>query len=49
MAKAEHTVLGTNIPRMGGVERVVGKGIFGIDLDLPSLGKGPPSEAYPTR
>ena len=35
MAKAAHTVLGTNMPRMGGVERVVGKGIYGIDLNLP--------------
>ena len=35
MAKAEYTVLGTDMPRMGGVERVVGKGIYGIDLNLP--------------
>ena len=35
MAKAEYTVLGTDMPRMGGVERVVGKGIYGIDLKLP--------------
>ena len=34
MAKAEYTVLGTSIPRMGGVERVTGAGIFGIDLVL---------------
>ena len=34
MAKAEYTVLGTSIPRMGGVERVTGAGIFGIDLML---------------
>ncbi len=36
MAKAEYSVLGTNIPRMGGVERVTGAGIFGIDLSLPN-------------
>ncbi len=36
MAKAEYTVLGTSIPRMGGVERVTGAGIFGIDLSLPN-------------
>ena len=35
MAKAEYTVLGTDMPRKGGVERVVGKGIYGIDLNLP--------------
>ncbi|MGH6631611.1 MAG: hypothetical protein ACREB3_17920, partial [Burkholderiales bacterium] len=34
MAKAEYTVLGTSIPRMGGVERVIGAGIYGIDLAL---------------
>ncbi len=34
MAKAEYTVLGTSTPRMGGVERVTGAGIFGIDLVL---------------
>ena len=34
MAKAEYTVLGTSIPRMGGVERVTGAGIYGIDLML---------------
>ncbi|MBI4489784.1 MAG: molybdopterin-dependent oxidoreductase, partial [Deltaproteobacteria bacterium] len=32
MAKAEYNVLGTSIPRMGGVERVTGAGIYGIDL-----------------
>jgi len=32
MAKAEYNVLGTSIPRMGGIERVIGKGIFGIDF-----------------
>ena len=36
MAKAEYTVLGTSIPRMGGAERVTGAGIFGIDLVLPN-------------
>ncbi|MFQ5741633.1 MAG: xanthine dehydrogenase family protein molybdopterin-binding subunit, partial [Acidobacteriota bacterium] len=36
MAKAEYTVLGTSIPRMGGAERVTGAGIFGIDLALPN-------------
>ncbi len=36
MAKPEYTVLGTNMPRMGGVERVTGAGIFGIDLVLPN-------------
>ena len=32
MAKAEYTVLGTSIPRMGGIERVTGAGIYGIDF-----------------
>jgi CO/xanthine dehydrogenase Mo-binding subunit len=32
MAKAEYTILGTSIPRLGGVERVTGAGIYGIDL-----------------
>lgn len=40
MAKAEYSVLGTNIPRMGGVERVTGAGIFGIDLSLPNALSG---------
>ena len=34
MAKAEYTVLGTSPARMGGVERVIGKGIYGIDLSV---------------
>jgi CO/xanthine dehydrogenase Mo-binding subunit len=34
MAKAEYTVLGTSPARMGGVERVIGKSIYGIDLSL---------------
>src|SRR6184192_1320072 len=34
MAKAEHTVVGTSSARMGGVERVIGAGIYGIDLVL---------------
>jgi CO/xanthine dehydrogenase Mo-binding subunit len=34
MAKAEFKVVGTSPARMGGVERVVGKGIYGIDLML---------------
>src|SRR3990170_8377001 len=34
MAKAEYTVVGTSPARMGGVERVIGKGIYGIDLML---------------
>jgi len=34
MAKAEYTVLGTSPARMGGVERVIGAGIYGIDLVL---------------
>jgi CO/xanthine dehydrogenase Mo-binding subunit len=34
MAKAEYNVLGTSIPRVGGLERVVGAGIYGIDLAL---------------
>jgi CO/xanthine dehydrogenase Mo-binding subunit len=34
MAKSEYTVLGTSIPRQGGVERVIGAGIYGIDLAL---------------
>jgi CO/xanthine dehydrogenase Mo-binding subunit len=35
VAKAEYTVLGTSIPRLGGAERVTGAGIYGIDLSLP--------------
>src|SRR5918996_96870 len=34
MAKAEHTVVGTSPARMGGVERVIGAGIYGIDFAL---------------
>ena len=34
MAKAEFRVIGTSPARMGGVERVVGKGVYGIDLML---------------
>jgi xanthine dehydrogenase molybdenum-binding subunit len=34
MAKAEFKVIGTSPARMGGVERVVGKGVYGIDLML---------------
>jgi CO/xanthine dehydrogenase Mo-binding subunit len=34
MAKAEFKVIGTSPARMGGVERVIGKGIYGIDLSL---------------
>jgi CO/xanthine dehydrogenase Mo-binding subunit len=34
MAKAEFKVIGSSPARMGGVERVVGKGIYGIDLML---------------
>src|ERR687892_456002 len=34
MAKAEHTIVGTSPARIGGVERVVGKGVYGIDLML---------------
>jgi CO/xanthine dehydrogenase Mo-binding subunit len=34
MAKAEFTVVGTSPARMGGFERVVGKGVYGIDLML---------------
>ena len=34
MAKAEYTVLGTSPARMGGIERVIGAGIYGIDFAL---------------
>ncbi|MCZ6623047.1 MAG: xanthine dehydrogenase family protein molybdopterin-binding subunit [Deltaproteobacteria bacterium] len=34
MAKPEYNILGTSIPRLGGVERVTGAPIFGIDLAL---------------
>ncbi|MBI2364055.1 MAG: xanthine dehydrogenase family protein molybdopterin-binding subunit [Deltaproteobacteria bacterium] len=34
MAKAEFKVVGTSPARKGGVERVIGKGIYGIDLML---------------
>lgn len=40
MAKTEYTVLGTSIPRMGGVERVIGAGIYGIDLALTDMIRG---------
>ncbi|MBI2088812.1 MAG: hypothetical protein HYT78_08745, partial [Deltaproteobacteria bacterium] len=34
MAKAEFKVVGTSPARIGGIERVTGKGVFGIDLML---------------
>ena len=34
MAKAEFKIVGTSPARMGGVERVIGKGVYGIDLML---------------
>src|ERR671925_796041 len=34
MAKAELKVIGSSPARMGGIERVVGKGVYGIDLML---------------
>src|ERR671910_2328656 len=34
MAKAEFKVVGTSPARMGGIERVVGRGVYGIDLML---------------
>ncbi|HWP60058.1 MAG TPA: xanthine dehydrogenase family protein molybdopterin-binding subunit [Candidatus Acidoferrales bacterium] len=34
MATSEYTILGKSVPRMGGVERVTGAGIYGIDLTL---------------
>ena len=34
MAKAEYTVWARAPARMGGVERVIGTGIYGIDLEL---------------
>src|SRR5262252_602013 len=34
MARPELKVIGTSPARMGGVERVVGKGVYGIDLML---------------
>jgi CO/xanthine dehydrogenase Mo-binding subunit len=34
MAKAELKIIGSSPARMGGVERVVGKGVYGIDLML---------------
>src|SRR5438552_4397803 len=34
MAKAEFKVIGSSPARMGGVERVIGKGVYGIDLML---------------
>lgn len=40
MGNADYTVLGTSIPRMGGVERVTGAGIFGVDLVLPDAARG---------
>src|SRR4030095_16124821 len=32
MAKAEFKVIGSSPARMGGIERVIGKGVYGIDL-----------------
>jgi CO/xanthine dehydrogenase Mo-binding subunit len=40
MARAEYTILGKSIPRVGGVERVIGAGIYGIDLELPDAARG---------
>ncbi len=34
MAKAEFKVVGTSPARMGGIDRVIGKGVYGIDLML---------------
>src|ERR1051325_1899352 len=34
MAKAEFKIIGSSPARMGGIERVVGKGVYGIDLML---------------
>ncbi len=34
MAKAEFKVIGTSPARMGGIDRVIGKGVYGIDLML---------------
>ncbi|MDE3074896.1 MAG: xanthine dehydrogenase family protein molybdopterin-binding subunit [Chloroflexota bacterium] len=34
MAEPEYAVLGKNVPRPGGVERVTGAGIYGVDLVL---------------
>ena len=34
MAKAEFKVIGSSPARMGGIERVIGKGVYGIDLML---------------
>src|SRR5207244_10799321 len=34
MAKAELKIIGSSPARMGGVERVIGKGVYGIDLML---------------
>ena len=34
MAKAEYKVIGTSPARMGGIDRVIGKGVYGIDLML---------------
>ena len=34
---AEHTVIGTNLAKVDGPERVTGKAAFGADLDLPNM------------
>ncbi|MDH3444285.1 MAG: xanthine dehydrogenase family protein molybdopterin-binding subunit, partial [Deltaproteobacteria bacterium] len=34
MAKSEFKVVGTSPNRMGGIDRVIGKGVYGIDLML---------------
>ena len=40
MAKPEYDILGTSIPRLGGVERVTGAPIYGIDLSLENALSG---------
>ena len=42
MAKAELKIIGSSPARMGGVERVVGKGVYGIDLMLKDQLHGAP-------
>ena len=50
MAKAELKVIGSSPARMGGVERVIGKGVYGIDLMLKDQLHGaillPPGAVY---
>lgn len=40
MSKAQYDYLGKSFPRKGGVERVTGKCVYGVDLALPEAARG---------